>query len=110
MIHDLDSPLPVVPWWGESKDCPNYSQVAPQNRVEWREIVHEGRPGATVGVAEENPVRQPRNGRLVVSEGRELSVGGIMDRAYTGGSIGGGDAMVPCRSTLGLPISSEDNF
>ena len=48
--------------------------------------------GAAVGVAEENPVRPPRNGRLVVSEGGELSVGGIMDLAYTGRSIGGGYA------------------
>ena len=45
-----------------------------------------------MGVAEENPVRPPRNGRLVVSEGGELSVGGIMDLAYTGRSIGGGYA------------------
>ncbi len=48
--------------------------------------------GAAVGVAEENPVRPPRNGRIVVSEGGELSVGGIMDLAYTGRSIGGGYA------------------
>jgi len=45
-----------------------------------------------------------------VSAGEELSVGGVMDRANTGVSIGGGDAMVLCKSTLGLPISSEENF
>ena len=45
-----------------------------------------------------------------MSTGGELSVGGVMDRANTGGRIGGGDAMVLCKSTLGLPISSEENF
>jgi hypothetical protein len=27
-----------------------------------------------------------------------------------GGSLGVGEAMVPCKSSLGLPISSEENF
>ena len=66
--------------------------------------------GAAVCVAEENPLRQPIEGKLGVSAGGELSVGGVMDRANTGGRIGGGDAMVLCKSTLGLPISSEENF
>jgi hypothetical protein len=50
------------------------------------------------------------SGNGEVSAGEELSVGGVMDRANTGGRIGGSDAMVLCKSTLGLPISSEENF
>ena len=33
-----------------------------------------------------------------------------LSRASIGGSIGGGEAMVLCRSTRGRPISSEDSF
>ena len=42
--------------------------------------------------------------------GGESPLGGVMDRAYTGGTIGGSDAMVLCKSMLVLPISSEENF
>ena len=45
-----------------------------------------------------------------VSAGRDVSVGGVMDRANTDARVGGGDAMVLCKSTLRLPISSEENF
>ena len=65
---------------------------------------------APVGMAEEIPVRQPRNGRLVLSGGKESAVGDVMDRAYTAGRIGGGDAMVLCKSMRGLPTLSEENF
>ena len=63
-----------------------------------------------LGVAEENPLRQPIEGKLRGVGGRGIVGRGIMDRANTGGRFGGGDAMVLCKSTLGLPISSEENF
>ena len=67
-------------------------------------------PSAAVGVEEANTLRLPLEGKRRGAEGRGIVRRGIMDRANTGGRIGGGDAMVLCKSTLGRPIASEDNF
>ena len=63
-----------------------------------------------LGVGKENPLRQLIEGKLRGVGGRGIVGRGVMDRANTGGKFGDGDAMVLCKSTLGLPISSEENF